>query len=85
VHASRPAILRKPVLRVSAVVMIVAGAALCLLAIFADSLLPGGGRGFGYQQLIALIVGIVLILGGLALAFQRYLLATPHDSFEIER
>ena len=84
-HASRPAILRKPVLRVSAIVMIVLGTALCLLAFFADSLLPGGGRGFGYQQMIALILGIVLILGGLAIAFQRYLMMSPRDSFEIER
>jgi hypothetical protein len=69
----------------SAAVLVVLGIGLSLFAIYADSMGIGGGKGFGYQQLICLIVGIVLILGGLAIAFQRFLTASSRDSFEIER
>ncbi len=46
------------------------GAGLAALALLADPLDIGGGEGFGYQQLIALIIGIVLILGGLRIVAQ---------------
>jgi hypothetical protein len=69
----------------SAGLLIASGVGLSLFAIYADSLGIGGGKGFGYQQLICLIVGIVLILSGLAIAFQRVLTASSRDSFEIER
>jgi hypothetical protein len=71
--------------RVSAGLLIAIGVALVLLALLADTLSIGGGKGFGYQQLICLIGGIVLILSGLAIAFQRYLNDNGRDSFEIER
>jgi hypothetical protein len=72
-------------IRVSAGLLIAIGVALVLLAGFADTLNIGGGKGFGYQQLIGLIGGIVLILSGLAIAFQRYLNSNGRDSFEVER
>ncbi|MGB3327537.1 MAG: hypothetical protein WBA46_01200 [Thermomicrobiales bacterium] len=53
--------------------LLVIGAVLMLLALFADSLGIGGGRGFGYQQLIVLIVGLVLALSGAALIGQPLL------------
>lgn len=84
-HASRSPFFGKPLLRMSAGLLIAFGVGLSLFAIYADSLGIGGGKGFGYQQLICLIVGIVLILSGLAIAFQRFLTASSRDSFEIER
>jgi hypothetical protein len=45
--------------------LLLGGAGLVVLSLLADRLEIGGGEGFGYQQLIVLIVGIVLILGGL--------------------
>jgi hypothetical protein len=37
---------------------------LMLFALLADVIGVGGGEGFGYQQLIVLIIGVVLALGG---------------------
>ena len=84
-NANRSPHFGKPILRASAGLLIAIGIALATLAIFADGLSIGGGEGFGYQQLIGLIGGIVLILFGLAIAFQKYLNASNRDSFEVER
>jgi len=46
------------------------GLSLIAFALMADVLGIGGGRGFGYQQLIVFIVGMVLVLGGGALLLQ---------------
>ncbi len=46
------------------------GLALMAFALLADVLDVGGGRGFGYQQLIVFIIGMVLALGGGALMLQ---------------
>jgi hypothetical protein len=51
---------------VTASVVIAIGVIVSLIAIFADQLGIGGGKGFGYVQLIGLIVGIALVLAGLA-------------------
>ncbi len=51
----------------TSITLISVGAGLVVLSLAADLLDVGGGKGFGYQQLIVLIVGIVLILGGLGL------------------
>lgn len=56
-----------------AVSLLASGGVLILLALFADTLHIGGGRGFGYQQMIVLIVGLVLALGGVALISQSWL------------
>lgn len=53
------------------------GMLLVLFALLADVLGVGGGRGFGYQQLIVLIIGIVLTLGGGALMLQAGSHARP--------
>ncbi len=57
----------RPAIRMTSITLISVGAGLIVLSLVADLLDVGGGKGFGYQQLIVLIVGIVLILGGLGL------------------
>lgn len=59
--------------------LVVVGTIVTLLAIFADTLEIGTGRGFGYYQLIVLIVGLVLLLGGGAMLLQRWLADRPDD------
>ncbi len=51
----------------TAALLLLAGGGLALFALLADWLGIGGGEGFGYQQMIVLIVGIVLMLSGLRL------------------
>lgn len=84
-NANRSPLQGKPMVRASAGLLIGTGTLLAFLAIFADSLNIGGGEGFGYQQLMGVILGVVLILWGLALIFHRYLNVNPRDSFETER
>ncbi|MGC4191473.1 MAG: hypothetical protein QM589_09960 [Thermomicrobiales bacterium] len=55
------------------IALLIIGVVLILFALFADTLGVGGGRGFGYQQLIVLIVGLVLALSGGALILQPIL------------
>lgn len=55
----------RPAIKITGITLIGVGVGLVLLSLAADLLNIGGGRGFGYQQLIVLIVGIVVILGGL--------------------
>ena len=84
-NANRTPLFGKPILQLSAGLLIAIGIALSLLAIFADALQFGGGKGFGYLQLIGLIGGVVLVLWGLAIAFQKYLNTANRDPFETER
>ena len=56
-----------PIRRLAASALIAVGIVVALVAIFADQIGIGGGKGFGYVQLIGLIVGIALILAGLAM------------------
>ncbi len=51
----------------TATILLVGGSGLALFALLADWLDIGGGEGFGYQQMIVLIVGIVMVLSGLRL------------------
>ncbi|MBA2468489.1 MAG: hypothetical protein H0V37_03695 [Chloroflexia bacterium] len=60
----------RPAAKVTGLVLLLLGVGLVLLSLLADRLDRDGGEGFGYQQLIALIVGIVLILGGARLVAQ---------------
>ncbi len=53
--------------KVTALALIGVGLALIALSMAADALDIGGGEGFGYQQLIGVIVGLALILGAVAL------------------
>lgn len=53
--------------RVAPLLIIALGALLMVGAVFADPLgLSGGGDGFGWKQLIAAIVGLVILLSGVA-------------------
>ncbi len=70
--------------------LIAVGTAFAVLSVLADSLgMSGGGEGFGYQQLIVLIVGIVLILGGFGVVLQSMLGASGshprRDAFDLEQ
>ena len=65
-----------PAVRIFAVALLLLGAALALVSLFADQLnisSVGGrsGAGFGWTQLMAVIVGLVLLLIGLALLLQQ--------------
>jgi hypothetical protein len=57
----------QPAIRIAALVLIACGAVVMVGAVFADPLgISGGGKGFGWKQLIAAIVGLVILLIGLA-------------------
>jgi hypothetical protein len=54
-----------PQFRALALALVVVGVALVIVSLFADRLgVSGGGEGFGFKQLIAVIVGLVLLFGG---------------------
>jgi hypothetical protein len=56
-----------PATRIAALVLIGVGAIVMIGSVFADPLgISGGGEGFGWKQLIAAIVGLVILLIGLA-------------------
>ncbi len=60
-----------PLLRAVALTLLVLGAALVVGSVFADAIgLSGGGDGFGWKQLLAAIVGLALLLVGLAWLLQ---------------
>lgn len=56
-----------PATRIVALALLGGGALIMVGAVFADQLgISGGGEGFGWKQLIAAIVGLVVLLIGLA-------------------
>ncbi len=57
----------QPATRALSFMCMVPGVALIAFSMAADSLGVGGGQGFGYQQMIVLIVGLALLLGGSAI------------------
>lgn len=60
-----------PAVRVVSVVLLLLGALLMVGSVFADQLnLVGGGVGFGWKQLIGAIVGLVMLLLGVAWLLQ---------------
>lgn len=65
--------------RTAGVGLVLAGVVITLLAIFADTLEIGTGRGFGYYQMIVLIAGLILLLGGGTLLLQRRGSNAPDD------
>jgi len=72
-----------PTNRLAALVVIAGGALLMVGAVFADAIgLSGGGGGFGRKQLIAAIVGLVVLLAGVAWFLRPILGAEPDDSLE---
>jgi hypothetical protein len=69
--------------RIAPLVIIALGALLMVGAVFADPLgLSGGGDGFGWKQLIAAIVGLVILLSGVAWLLRPVLGEGPDDSLE---
>lgn len=56
--------------RAAGTVILIIGLGLMLLSLVADSIGIGGGRGFGYQQLIVFIVGMVAVLFAGAILLQ---------------
>lgn len=69
--------------RVIPLVVIAVGALLMVGAVFADSIgLSGGGDGFGWKQLIAAIVGLVILLSGVAWFLRPILGEEPDDPLE---
>ena len=58
------------------------GALLMVSAVFADQLGLGAGDGFGWKQLIAAIVGLVLLLVGLAWLVRPALDLDPDEPLE---
>jgi hypothetical protein len=69
--------------RVLSLVVIAVGALLMVGAVFADPLgLSGGGDGFGWKQLIAAIVGLVILLSGVAWLLRPVLGEEPDDTLE---
>lgn len=82
----RSATSNRSAVNVTGLVLLLLGAGLVLLSALADLMDIGGGEGFGYQQLIVLIIGIVLILSGLRLVVQPWLSRmTRHDLLESDR
>lgn len=70
-----------PVAQVAALILIALGAVIMVLAVFADSLgIIGGGRGFGWKQLIAAIAGLVLLLVGVAWLIRPLAEIPPEES-----
>jgi len=68
VNVHRPA---NPAVRLVAVALLLVGALLMVGSVFADQLnLIGGGVGFGWKQLLGAIIGLVMILLGLAWLLQ---------------
>lgn len=54
-----------PLVRLLAALLLLAGLLVTLGAVFADQLgLIGRGEGLGWKQLIGVIVGLMLLLGG---------------------
>lgn len=61
----KPQAASHPAMRIVAGVLLALGALLIVASIFADPLNLGGGLGFGWKQLIGVVIGLVLaLLGG---------------------
>jgi predicted phage tail protein len=58
---------------VTAAVLLIMGGAIALFALLADRLGIGMGDGFGYQQMIVFIIGLVMLLGGLRLLLSPWI------------
>ena len=74
-----------PFVRLVSLALIVGGVLLVVGALLADEVgLSWGGEGFGWKQLIATIVGLVLLLLGASWLLQAQLTGRPgaQDSFK---
>jgi len=69
--------------RIASLVVTALGAILMVGAVFADPIgLSGGGDGFGWKQLIAAIVGLVVLLAGIAWFLRPIIGADSDDNLE---
>lgn len=59
-----------PFVRALSLALIAIGMLLLIIAVFADRFGIGEGIGLGWKQLIAAIIGLVFVLGGLASLMQ---------------
>jgi Kef-type K+ transport system membrane component KefB len=72
-----------PAARIASLALIAIGAVVMIAAVFADALgISGGGEGFGWKQLIAAIVGLVILLIGLAWLLRPLIGTAPDDREE---
>ncbi len=67
-----------------AILLMLIGFAVAMLAAFADVVGYGTGRGFGYYQMIILIGGIAIALVGVAMLVHAWSNREPTDDFEPE-
>jgi hypothetical protein len=74
----------RPASRSLAILLLLIGFAIAMLAVFADTFGYGTGRGFGYYQMIILIGGIVTALVGVAMLVNMWIGRGPTDDFEPE-
>jgi hypothetical protein len=75
----------RPATKLTALALGALGVGLVVLSLIADEIDLGGGKGFGYQQLIVLIVGLGLILAGGAMLLQGRGGHRSGNGFELER
>ena len=71
--------------RATGLTILAIGLSLIAFALLADVLGFGGGRGFGYQQMIVFIVGMVMVLGGGALLLQIGNSDTSGNSYQPDK
>lgn len=68
--------------RVLSVALMLTGLVIGAIAILADTINIGTGKGFGYYQMIVLIAGIVIFLIGIAVIVGDKSGSAPHNDFE---
>ena len=68
-----------------AVALLLIGLGLMVLALVADAVDIGGGRGFGYQQLIVFIAGMTVVLLAGAILLQPRLSQNDDTSYRDEQ
>lgn len=68
--------------RVLSVALMLTGLVIGAIAILADTINIGTGKGFGYYQMIVLIAGIVIFLIGILVIVTEKTHGTPHTEFE---
>lgn len=68
--------------RAAGVVVLLIGLGLMTLALLADTVGIGGGRGFGYQQMIVFITGMVAVLLAGAMLMQHHIAQNGDSGYE---
>jgi hypothetical protein len=71
-----------PFVRALSLALIAIGMLLLIIAVFADRFGIGEGIGLGWKQLIAAIIGLVFVLGGLASLMQPLSGSSGEEPFD---